>query len=165
MQWSSHLNNGTRWLMNMVVKVCSKSPAHESGTQVHRDTGKPGDRQCSQDDKNCRCYYYQESQNVHLAYCIFMQMIILCRKGSPYHEDPEAHTLTTVPGVTIRSLSWEYYDQVGINTKDKMLKEEKLTLWWYQYPQPLHQVKQGRRSEQLSRGSLWTPSGAGWWEL
>ena len=48
---NGHLNNGTRWLVNMVVKVCSKSPAEESGTQVDGDTRKPGDRQGGQDDK------------------------------------------------------------------------------------------------------------------
>ena len=62
-QWSSHLNDGTRWLMNMVVKVCSKSPAQESGTQVDGDTREPGQRQCGQDNKNCQYCYYQESQN------------------------------------------------------------------------------------------------------
>ena len=57
------------------------------------------------------------------------------------------------------SLSREHYETHGVNTKDKMLKEEKLTLWWNQCPQLLLQVKWGRRSEQLSRGSLWTPWG------
>ena len=35
------------------------------------------------------------SHNDHL-----MSKNIISHKGSPYHEDSEAHTLTTVPGVT-----------------------------------------------------------------
>ena len=57
----------------MVVKVGSKSPAQESGTQVDGDARKPGDRQGGQDDKNCQDCYYQESQNDYPTHCIFME--------------------------------------------------------------------------------------------
>ena len=57
----------------MVVKVGSKSPTQESGTQVDGDARKPVDRQGGQDDKKCQDCYYQESQNDDLAFCMFME--------------------------------------------------------------------------------------------
>ena len=103
-----------------------------------------------------------------LGSCVFMERSFDVQK----YNQSKAHHIMKTPKPThwllslgsLWSLSREHYEPIGINTKDRMLKEEKLTLWWNQCPQLLPQVKWGRRSEQLSRGSLWTPSGAGWWE-
>ena len=98
------------------------------------------------------------------VYCIFTKWsfdIQKCNRSKAHHimKTPKpTHWLLSLG--SLRSLSREHYEPIGI----KMLKEEKLTLWWNQCPQLLLQVKWGRRSEQLSRGSLWTPSGLWWWE-
>ena len=39
----SHLDKGTRWFVNVSIRICCKSTAEEGGTQVDRDARKPGD--------------------------------------------------------------------------------------------------------------------------